>query len=295
MPGRPSKVVTASKKAWRAPQTRPDLLLRPDFRPIAESLIASGHTVGKGLFRLVPSPIHSANVWLGCALGLQAIMPPLPPSSATKPSTKANSVENPTMPPLYVCYILRSKAKNVFSNRSYVGSTPDPPKRFRQHNGAIKGGAWRTSLNGPWEMEAFVYGFPNKLSALQVRTSHLTCVDLLTLRTVRMGVGCALTSPLTLHLSSERTRSTLRRRTGSSPPLQSAIHLLPPSRNQQRKARAKAKLNSLSPLLPVPTNLLSLPQRRRKAKPNRSMSSASFPKRLARIAYYSDSPLCNDS
>ncbi|WWC70140.1 uncharacterized protein I206_104087 [Kwoniella pini CBS 10737] len=70
---------------------------------------------------------------------------------------------NHTFPTFYACYLLRSKA-TPNSNRTYVGSTPNPPRRIRQHNGELKQGAWKTSKHRPWEMQMIVYG---KLTALQ--------------------------------------------------------------------------------------------------------------------------------
>ncbi|CCG84147.1 protein of unknown function [Taphrina deformans PYCC 5710] len=47
-------------------------------------------------------------------------------------------------PNFYACYLLRS-LKPKYTTRTYVGSTPDPPRRIRQHNGELTAGAKKTA------------------------------------------------------------------------------------------------------------------------------------------------------
>lgn len=50
-------------------------------------------------------------------------------------------------------------------DRTYIGSTTNPPRRLRQHNGEIVGGARSTRKYRPWRLFVVLAGFPNRSSA----------------------------------------------------------------------------------------------------------------------------------
>lgn len=77
-----------------------------------------------------------------------------------------STVSSRPIPALYTVYILRSTMRHA---SLYIGSTTDPPRRLKQHNGAIKGGAARTARPSlrPWEMVGLVSGFPGAVAALK--------------------------------------------------------------------------------------------------------------------------------
>lgn len=75
-------------------------------------------------------------------------------------------VQHKPLPALYTVYVLRSTVRHA---SLYIGSTPNPPRRLKQHNGEVKGGAVRTSREKlrPWEMITIVSGFPSSIAALK--------------------------------------------------------------------------------------------------------------------------------
>lgn len=68
------------------------------------------------------------------------------------------------MEAFYGCYLLQSLKQE---RQTYIGFTVDPRRRIRQHNGELKMGARKTRKWRPWKMVMCVWGFPNRVAALQ--------------------------------------------------------------------------------------------------------------------------------
>lgn len=62
-----------------------------------------------------------------------------------------------------VVYLLRSQP----TGRTYVGCSVHLPRRLRQHNGGLAGGAAQTATGRPWALVCTVEGFSDRRDALR--------------------------------------------------------------------------------------------------------------------------------
>jgi len=81
-----------------------------------------------------------------------------------KPEIKIQDISNNK----WYCYILTNSFE-LHKNKTYNGSTNNPNRRLRQHNGELVGGAKYTKKfgNSSWKIYALLTGFPNHQNALQ--------------------------------------------------------------------------------------------------------------------------------
>ena len=90
-----------------------------------------------------------------------------PAAAAARPRPKRKRSKRSKRPKqFYGVYLLTSRHPS-HSRSAYIGFTVNPPRRIRQHNGEVKGGAWKTHKKRPWEMLLVLHGFPSQIVALQ--------------------------------------------------------------------------------------------------------------------------------
>lgn len=88
----------------------------------------------------------------------------------------------------YICYVLRSFG----DRRTYTGITNNVGRRFRRHNGEIKGGAKATRAGRPWKIMCVIEGFASKRDALRFewRAKRQRAVNSKKLIPMRGGLPC---------------------------------------------------------------------------------------------------------
>ena len=70
------------------------------------------------------------------------------------------------------CYLLQSEQDE---RKFYIGSSPDPAHRLRQHNGEIGGGANETTEHRPWKQLAILRGFTGRSQACKYEKNAQDC------------------------------------------------------------------------------------------------------------------------
>lgn len=74
---------------------------------------------------------------------------------------------------MWFVYVIQSlcarvgKRGNPLPGFFYVGSTTDPSRRLRQHNGTLSGGGKYTAQHRPWQMRAIFGPYANRSEALK--------------------------------------------------------------------------------------------------------------------------------
>lgn len=116
-------------------------------------------------WQLCPQPVFTEVGYIPLARSL----PFLPPSKPGRPRSVGTTLGVPGLSPLRVeysmwhVYVIQSLAPRTSSRGKplpgffYVGSTTDPARRLKQHNGETRGGGRYTAKHRPW-IQAALYG-----------------------------------------------------------------------------------------------------------------------------------------
>ncbi|KAI1640712.1 GIY-YIG catalytic domain-containing protein [Biscogniauxia mediterranea] len=163
------------------------------------------------------------------------------------------------IPPFYAVYVLRSTVRNA---SLYIGSTPNPPRRLKQHNGEVVGGAARTAVKRrqPWEMIGLVSGFPSMVAALKFewainnphRSLHIPHESRITVATQRHRNGRLRRPPKMLTSIAANLHLLLRMPSFARLPL--AVHFFDAKFHTVWEERVEASEEQLRPSIRVHTD-----------------------------------------
>ncbi|CAN8267757.1 unnamed protein product [Cochlearia groenlandica] len=78
------------------------------------------------------------------------------PPNQTQPISSSSSSSSSSNPKQWCVYLILSTNEPI---KTYVGITTDFPRRLKQHNGEIKGGAKASSAGRPWLCACIITGF----------------------------------------------------------------------------------------------------------------------------------------
>ncbi|XP_062197018.1 structure-specific endonuclease subunit slx1-like [Phragmites australis] len=99
------------------------------------------------------------------AAKIPRILPSKPdkaPAASVSGDPSADPANKKAAPPWCVYLIASSRIP-----RTYVGVTTDFPRRLRQHNGELKGGAKATCAGSPWNLACLIEGFASRSEACE--------------------------------------------------------------------------------------------------------------------------------
>ena len=178
-------------------------------------------------------------------------MDPLVASPEDITTTKRKETKEKERP--WVCYVI----EHVGCGATYVGVSPDPKRRLRQHNGEIKGGAKYTTSRprgaegeGCWRHVCLVHGFRTSIEALQFEWAVKHCPPR------KSGAGGIAPRLKKLHATLSRPRWTSKAPPSSDVPLVLEWRAVSLESSHKRRAAFDA-LGPLPPHVSVETETLT--------------------------------------
>lgn len=111
-----------------------------------------------------------------------------PSAAAAGKSKKKEKKEEAAAAAAWCVYLIASSR----IPRTYVGVTTDFPRRLRQHNGELKGGAKASSAGRPWNLACLVEGFTNRSEACEFESKWKNISKKMTRKSSKPGMSSVL-------------------------------------------------------------------------------------------------------